>query len=120
MLPSRWPWLPSFTSNTMPFHCKRIEVACLWLQVTSVIDKGKNPLDIANADPSAGALVIADQCTGSTSQQWELDGAGHIFVSKLSGYCITEGNAGAQLTMQECTDDGDTQMWTLPELPVLP
>lgn len=77
-------------------------------------------LDIANADPSAGAAVIADQCNGSTSQLWELNGDGHIFVSELSGYCITEGNAGAQLTMQECTDDGDTQMWTLPEPPVLP
>ena len=75
-------------------------------------------LDIANADPSAGAVVIADPCTGSTSQQWTLYGDGNLLMSNLSGYCVTEGNAGAQLTLQECT--GDSQTWTLPLLPVLP
>lgn len=75
-------------------------------------------LDIANADPSAGAVVIADQCNGSTSQQWSLYGDDNMLQSNLSGYCVTEGSAGAQLTLQECS--GNSQIWTLPLLPVLP
>ncbi|RDS78931.1 hypothetical protein DWU98_20135 [Dyella monticola] len=76
-------------------------------------------LDIANADPSSGAVVVADQCNGGVSQQWTLEGDGNILQSNLSGYCLTEGNAGAQLTMQVCTGDF-TQQWSLPFLPVLP
>lgn len=80
-------------------------------------------LDIQNPDALAGAVVIADPCTGSASQQWSLYGDGNMLrtnlsVSYLDGYCVTWGNSGAPLTLQDCT--GNSQIWILPLLPVLP
>lgn len=74
-------------------------------------------LDVANADPSQGAVVIADACNGSAGQYWTLQGFGNLIQSNVSGYCMTEGSAGAQLTMQPCTADN---IWLVPQIPVLP
>jgi len=73
-------------------------------------------LDVANADPSQGALVIADACNGSAGQQWTLGGNNTLIQSNINGYCATEGSAGAQLTMQPCTANG----WVVPRIPLLP
>lgn len=83
-------------------------------------------LDVQAPDPSslAGAKVIVDQCTGSASQQWTLYTAGYMLQTRLpspnnpDGYCLTWGNLGAQLALQDCT--GDSQTWVLPTLPMLP
>ena len=79
-------------------------------------------LDVANPDSPSGAAVIVDQCTGSASQQWSIGGARNLLFSNLGGgdqYCLTEGAAGTQLTIQECTA-GTGQNWSMPVLPVLP
>jgi hypothetical protein len=79
-------------------------------------------LDIANGDTSSGAVVIADQCNGSASQKWTI-GFGDVLVQSYnSGYCLTEGSAGAQLTVVDCSTQGPfgNQFWSLPLLPLLP
>lgn len=78
-------------------------------------------LDVANADSPSGSGVIVDQCTGSASQQWWVGGGRDLLYSNLgnSEYCLTEGAAGTQLTVQECTGVMG-QSWSMPLLPVLP
>jgi hypothetical protein len=78
-------------------------------------------LDVANADPSSGAVVIADQCNGSAGQYWTLGGFNNIIQSNINQFCLTEGAAGAQMTMQDCSAGPVLgQNWTVPEIPVLP
>ena len=78
-------------------------------------------LDVANADSPAGSGVIVDPCTDSASQQWWVGGDGNLLYSNLanSEYCLTEGAAGTQLTVQECMGDIG-QNWSIPLLPLLP
>jgi hypothetical protein len=78
-------------------------------------------LDVANADPSPGAAVVADQCNGSAGQLWTLGGFNNNIQSNINGYCLTEGAAGTQLTMQDCSaGPTNSQFWTVPQIPVLP
>jgi len=68
-------------------------------------------LDVAYSNPSPGAAVIAYSCSGNPNQQWTL--TGNQLVSKLSGYCLTEGKGSAQLTVQSCSGAAG-QQWKLP------
>lgn len=77
-------------------------------------------LDVANASPSSGALVVADQCNGSASQQWVLQGNGTMIQSSLSNNCLAEGAVGAQMTVQTCDDIANNQMWYIPKIPLVP
>ena len=74
-------------------------------------------LDVVNPDSPAGQVIV-DQCNGSATQTWSFGGGRDLLINNLTGYCLTQGAFGAQLTVQECT--GYNQSWSLPTLPVLP
>ena len=74
-------------------------------------------LDVVNPDSPAGQVMV-DQCNGSATQTWSFGGGRDLLINNLTGYCLTQGAFGAQLTVQECT--GYNQSWSLPTLPVLP
>ena len=81
-------------------------------------------LDIANANPPSGGVLVLAPCNGSVTQQWTVGPGGQMLMSSFTTsddqyYCAAEGSAGTQLTLQTCTGDA-TQSWTIPLLPVLP